>query len=524
MSLQLSEVAEIDLSDAVDRGFTVTEMAPMGRPVDVLRETTAAFVGRTLRGPLNEPVLIQSFGEFRRRFGDAWSRSSLGPATRLFFEHGGQNLYIVRVGNNARGAMICLPASGSALVLRAVEPGSTESIRVAVDYDGIEIDNDDKFNLTLQRIDRTSDLIIDQEIYRQANVRDDSDNYVVDLLLTSSLARVEKPLPTHRPESTNGADRPFDLNYVQHAQEGSDGKALLDYDLIGSRPRKTGLFALDQIDRFDLLYLPPLGKNRDLGPTSVLAAERYCRERSAMLIVDPAAVWETSEDAVAGVRELGYASPNMMSYFPRMNHRGDEQVPSRTAGGALAGLLCKLDRNHGAWQDLDRQGLGFSRNLVPATDFDDECVQTLSRAGLNVIIKGPAGSARLQGSVTMGRGSEAHRRFAILPVRRHCLQMVSAIGEATRWAVFEPEDEGVANRIRSQVTAYLSCLTDMDAFANDHFVVECDAGLRKREEGVLHGFAIFIAFHPVGCREPVSFTLHQSAAGCRVASTAFAPA
>jgi len=102
--------------------------------------------------------------------------------------------------------------------------------------------------------------------------------------------------------------------------------------------------------------------------------------------------------------------------------------------------------------------------------------------------------------------------------------MVSAIGEATRWAVFEPEDEGVADRIRSQVTAYLSCLTDMDAFENDRFVVECDAGLRKREEGVLHGFAIFIAFHPVGCREPVSFTLHQTAAGCRVASTAFAPA
>ena len=128
------------MSDAVDRGFTVTEMAPMDKPVDVLRETTAAFVGRALRGPLNEPVLIHGFGEFRRRFGDAWSRSSLGPAARHFFEHGGRNLYIVRVANNARGAMICLPASGSALVLRALEPGSTESIRAAVDYDGIDLD------------------------------------------------------------------------------------------------------------------------------------------------------------------------------------------------------------------------------------------------------------------------------------------------------------------------------------------------------------------------------------------------
>ena len=121
------------MSDALDRGITVTEIAAMGHPIDATPETTAAFVGRALRGPLNTPVLVHNFGEFRRRFGDIWSRSSLGPAVRQFFEHGGRNLYIVRVVNNARGAMICLPASGSALVLRALEPGSTERVRAAVD-------------------------------------------------------------------------------------------------------------------------------------------------------------------------------------------------------------------------------------------------------------------------------------------------------------------------------------------------------------------------------------------------------
>ena len=50
----------------------------------------------------------------------------------------GRQLYVVRVANGARGAMLCLPASGSALVLRAVEPGSTEQIRAAVDYDGVD--------------------------------------------------------------------------------------------------------------------------------------------------------------------------------------------------------------------------------------------------------------------------------------------------------------------------------------------------------------------------------------------------
>ncbi|MDH3304239.1 MAG: phage tail sheath family protein, partial [Gammaproteobacteria bacterium] len=96
------------MSEAVDHGITVTEIAAMDQSIDLSKETTAAFVGRALRGPLNSPVLLKNFGEFRRRFGDIWSRSSLGPAVNQFFEHGGRRLYVVRVANNARGAMICL--------------------------------------------------------------------------------------------------------------------------------------------------------------------------------------------------------------------------------------------------------------------------------------------------------------------------------------------------------------------------------------------------------------------------------
>ena len=81
----------------------------MGQIIDAARETTAAFVGRARRGPLITPVFIQNFGEFRKRFGDSWSRSSLGPSVREFFKHGGRNLYIVRVANNVRGAMIRPP-------------------------------------------------------------------------------------------------------------------------------------------------------------------------------------------------------------------------------------------------------------------------------------------------------------------------------------------------------------------------------------------------------------------------------
>ncbi len=509
------------MSDAVDHGITVTEIAAMDQPIDVSPETTAAFVGRALRGPLNTPVLVTNYGEFRRRFGDIWSRSSLGPAVRQFFDHGGMQLYIVRVANNARGAMICLPASGSALVLRAVEPGSTEFIRAAVDYDGID-DDEVLFNLTLQRVNPGTGLVIDQELFRRISHEEDGERFAGDALLTSSLARVEHPFPSHRPEATMDAGGRIGSTYVDHVQAGTDGTELSDYDLIGSRKHRSGLFALEQVENFDILYLPPPGKGIDTGPAAILAAELFCRERRAMLLVDPRNEWTTAEEAVNGVRELGYASPNMLGYYPRMLKRRSDDI-ARPVGGAIAGLLCKQDRTHGPWQDLDQQGMGLHRRLLPAVEIGDDEALSLNRAGLNVIAGGPAGRCRIGGSVTMGRGSEGHRNFAQLAVRRTCLQIVSTVSAAARWAVFEPGDKNLARRVRAQVLTYFYCLNDLGAFADDRFVVECDAGVSKRSDGEEHGVTILLVFQPAACSEPISLTLHLTAAGCRVGSTAFAP-
>ena len=495
----------------------------MDHPIDAAPETTAAFVGRALRGPLNTPVLVHTFGEFRRRFGDVWSRSSLGPAVKQFFDHGGRKLYVVRVANNARGAMICLPASGSALVLRAVEPGSTECVRAAIDYDGIDPGNDELFNLTLQRVDPDTGLVSDQEMYRKLSYREEADSFVADALLASSLVRVEKPFPSHRPETTAPEDSRSGSSYIDHAQDGADGHELSDYDLVGSRPDSSGIFALDQVDQFDILYLPPPGKGTDTGPAAVLAAERYCRSRGAMLIVDPHAGIETPEAMMREVREQGYASPNLVGYFPRLSVRKDGDTAPRVVGAAIAGLLCKLDRLHGPWQPLDQHGLGLSREFVPAALVDEEEVQVLVREGINVIVPGPAAKARVTGSTTMARGSEMQRPLASLAVRRLCLRIVNSIEQATRWAVFEPVDETLAQRIRSQVFAFLSALVDMGAFVNDRIDVQCDPGMRGTPAGAGHGVSILISFQPHGCEKPISLTLHQSTQGFRVASTAFAP-
>lgn len=500
------------MSDAVDRGMTVTEMAPMVQAIDVSPETTTAFVGRTLRGPLNEPVLVKGVGDFRRRFGDVWSRSSLGPAVQQFFGHGGQALYVVRVANKARGALLCLPADGSALVLRAVEPGSTELIRAAVDLDGLDPENDHLFNLTLQRMDPATGHVIDQEYYKGASYREDSANFVADALLDSALAHVERPYPRHRPEPTQ---RPFSVEadtYIEAAQEGSDGDEISDYDLIGSSADKTGLFALSDIDGLDVLYLPPPGKARNLGVTSLLAAELFCRKRGAMLIVDPQREWKSVSRAVAGVRALGLASANAITYFPHACLRSDEDRMPRAIGGAIAGLLSKLDRTEGPWVSFDHRGLSLSRDLVAAIDLEEDDIRLLARHGLNAIAKGDLGRLQVAGSVTMDGSREPHR--AILPVRRLCLQVLAAIERATRWAVFEPDGRRAARVVHAQVNAHLSALRGLGALEPVHLSVEAES---------VPGVTILIAFRPAGWSGTISYTIHQTANGCRSAPTAFAP-
>lgn len=65
----------------------------------VLRTDIAAFVGISLRGPLDTPVPVESFRQFAAHFGEFTSAGYLAYAVRGFFENGGRRCWVVRVAN-----------------------------------------------------------------------------------------------------------------------------------------------------------------------------------------------------------------------------------------------------------------------------------------------------------------------------------------------------------------------------------------------------------------------------------------
>src|SRR5271166_3905296 len=104
-----------------------------GPDVNIARLGTArtAFVGRTLRGPVNRPILIKSFSEFQHQFGGLWQPSALGYAVEQYFDNGGSEALIVRVVNGARAATLTLAAGPQQLKLQALRPGTREFLRAS---------------------------------------------------------------------------------------------------------------------------------------------------------------------------------------------------------------------------------------------------------------------------------------------------------------------------------------------------------------------------------------------------------
>ncbi len=175
-----------------------------GRAIERVPAGVTAFVGRTLKGPVAQPVVLRSFAAFQQIFGGLWQPSPLAYAVEQFFENGGREAVIVRAVNGARCATLTLPAGKSSLSLTAVNPGSREYLRAAVDYDAIAAE--DRFNLIVQRLTvSASEQVQEQEILRNLSVEPGSARFVADILQSSQLARVAGPVPPSRPDPTGTA-------------------------------------------------------------------------------------------------------------------------------------------------------------------------------------------------------------------------------------------------------------------------------------------------------------------------------
>jgi len=477
-------------------GVYIEEIPSGVRAIASVGTSITAFVGRTWRGPLNEPVPVFSYGEFEREFGGLWRNSSLAYAVQHYFLNGGSQALIVRTANgNTGGSVAAAPATialavGTTLV--AANPGTWgRNLLVTVDY--LAADPTTQFNLTIfDDPDKKADSAARggsgaREIFRNLSMDPNNPRFVTMILgEQSKLVRVQ----------TLGAARPaVVVNAPAGAATGSDGEivaantaaaiAAEAAEITGTPGTKTGLYSLLKADLFNLLYVPPLAFMAQTGgpvqrleadvPTSLLqAGAALCTDERALLVVDAPRGWDvpTAVTTIDTYRGAIGNPKNAAIYFPRLrlvDPLRENQLEAFGPGGVVAGIIARTDSSRGVWKapagtEAGLGGvLGLSINDSPATLTDGEN-GLLNPRGINCLRNLPGIGHVVWGARTLEGADMLASQWKYLPVRRLALFIEESLFRGTQWVVFEPNDEPLWAQIRLNVGAFMHSLFIDGAF------------------------------------------------------------
>ena len=84
-------------------GVYVEEVDSGSRPIEGVGTAVAAFVGLAEDGPFNAPTLVPNWTEYVRNFGGFVEGSYLAQSVYAYFQNGGGNCYVVRIGQASNG-------------------------------------------------------------------------------------------------------------------------------------------------------------------------------------------------------------------------------------------------------------------------------------------------------------------------------------------------------------------------------------------------------------------------------------
>jgi uncharacterized protein len=530
-------------------GVYIQELPSGVRTVAGVSTSATAFLGRTARGPVNEPTTINTFADFERTFGGIWSQSTLGFALRDFYLNGGSQAIVVRLFNpgtpppaasqpstttatpSSPSPKVRAPLNVDTLPLEARDPGSwgnylrarveSAAAGVAANYG---LADSDLFTLTI--FDKKTGGM---EVFRNVSLKPGSQQIDKVLAVQSRLVRVPDgtTLPDTTPKPHGSPARGRSIWDDDAASTGvnqssfvSDGAALTESDFTSdeAQANKQGLYALELVALFNLLCIPPYTASNDVDSELIAEAAAYCEKRRAILLVDPPSTWTNKEQAKAGIASLGTTSKNAVLYFPRLQRANslDNFVPS----GAVAGIIARTDAQRGVWKSpagLDATIVGISQLSVPLTD--DE-IGELNPLGINCLRTMPAAGPVVWGARTLQGDDRLASEWKYLSVRRLTLYIEESLYEGTKWVVFEPNDEPLWAQIRLNIGSFMRDLFRQGAFQGqtpqEAYFVQCDKTTTTQndiDQGIVN---ILVGFAPLKPAEFVILNIQQIAGSLAV--------
>jgi phage tail sheath protein FI len=319
------------------------------------------------------------------------------------------------------------------------------------------------------------------------------------------------------------ADAQKEVQDVIDAMGGSDSGELTkndDFEPVGAQANKKGVYALEKVDLFNLLLIPPYKTvngvpNTDVEPDLTADAAAYCEQRRAMLIVDPPSGWRDVDTAATDARTVGVgtASKNAALYFPRLkqpNPLKSGQVEIFAPCGVVAGVFARTDTTRGVWKAP--VGLDATLNGVPdlTVNMTDAENGQLNQIGVNCLRPMPAVGRVVWGARTLQGADRLASEWKYIPIRRLALYIEESLYRGTQWVVFEPNDEPLWAQVRLNVGAFMNRLFRQGAFQGQTpqqaYFVKCDKETNPPDVVNLGIVNIVVGFAPL---KPAEFVVIQ---------------
>jgi Bacteriophage tail sheath protein len=513
-------------------GVYVEEIELGSRPIEGVSTSTAGLLGPTERGPV-APQLLTNFLQYTQLYGGFLDNSHLAYAVDGFFRNGGQRCFVGRiVGSGAATPALDLgpmraeaigPGEWGNRVFVKVEDGSLTATRPELfkltlyywrtlppappDVAGAIVDPADPRNRTNPNR-REPDVL---EVYDNLSPNlASSDYYERRVNGISHLLRLVREAEG-RPAAQGSADN-ADLNGVgnpgtilnSHLSGGTDGAAitLADYRGATTLGARSGLAAFEDVDDIAIVGIPDEHRLTNLTGELIDHCEKM-RDRFAVTAVnqgttDIANLRPPRDSRYGGIYYPWIRIIDPLSGAPKL-------IPPT---GHVMGVYARSDTERGVHKAPANEvvrGAIDVEFLVAKGEQD-----LLNPRGINVIRVFPGRGIRVWGARTMSSDGA----WKYVNVRRLFLFLEESIDEGTQYAVFEPNDVSLWERLRGSVTAFLTTQWRAGMLQgrtpDEAFFVKIGLGETMTQDDIDNGRVIMlIGIAPVKPAEFVIFRVTQ---------------
>jgi hypothetical protein len=314
------------------------------------------------------------------------------------------------------------------------------------------------------------------------------------------------------------------------ANLGTEGRPPKLDDFIGNEVDHTGLYALDDVDLFNILVIPDDRSDTTNALTddaymSLWApASVYCKNHRAILLVGPPRQWSSFEPAdilehsSQGIRSLrtGVVLDHSAVYYPRLVISENGLARSIDPCGAIAGIMARTDQAIGVWKAPAGLKADFQGRIFDVeSSLSDPENGILNKEAINCLRMFPSGLVCWGARTMIGTDDSSEVDWRYVPVRRLALYIEESLYRGTKFAVFEPNDEPLWAQLRGSVTSFMRKLFKAQALAgrteDEAFIIKCDRETTTPEDQNQGIVNIIVYWAPVKSAEFIITTIQQMA-------------